>query len=463
MFIAEKNGYYIENLQLKKYFCKYRNINFKTKEEYYAYLNEHNIPTEKINYIRKSAYSIEVDPVPLQKWVEFDVAIGTYLYDNRDYSMYQFNNEEEIEEFFQYLKIQPDRFLQQCFYEGYEGDEVDTIEHVANEWIATYENTDYVFDPEKANTVFAHFVISYLPDDEEVRAKRKEAFIKVLANMKEITPNTFIYINAQNYREEDYLDDPQIMYLFRHESGVGPMRARNECLEWFYNSGYEYMILSDDDAFLAPTRSAKDFYQEIQDNVERFTKVPMDICYARNMQYRPFNRADAERAEIRGKMWELNFLTHHWLCWVLIRNFKKAYNDEQYMDETVEPWKNKGYDDTDFSFQMTAAGYRSWQNPLLQLLPYNAGEGNSAIYNKVTNPMYRIYNMDITRTKWLGEPNSKGVYDYASFREKLGQKKRVMLNRAVPIDNVRDEMKGRRVEEFVDKILGKKPEVIDKE
>ena len=435
--------YYIEDLKLKRYFCRFQGQDFKTQEEYYQFLVDNNIPTEDRSYMRKSAYAINADPVPLYKMQTYKVALGTHIYDSRDYSMYQFNSEEEIQEFLDYLKIQPDRFLQQCFYDGYEGDYVDSIEYLANQWAETYKDAEHIFDIANVNTTFAHFIISYYPDEEAVRAKRKAALVKVIENMKEITPNTFIYINAQNYKEEDYLDDPAVIYLFKHEEGVGPMRARNEMLEWFYESNYEYMILSDDDAFLAPTGSAKDFFKELRNNVEKFTKIPMDVCYSRNMQYKPANRKDIDRCEIRGKKWELNFCANCWLCWVVIRNFKKAYGDVQLMDEEVKPWENKGYDDTDFSFQL-ASKYKSWQNDLLQLMPFNAGEKNSAIYNKVTNPMYRIYNMDITRTKWMGPKMPDGHYNYDEFRRKRHQAKRVMFDRETPVDNVHEEFKGRR-------------------
>ena len=291
--------YYIDNCKIYRYFAQYNNKLFKTSDEYYQYLTDNNIETQTISYFRRSKYALESETYKLGKWINYDVALGTILFDDRDYSMYTFESNAEAAEFLKYHSVYPDRFCQQCFYDGYgEEDEQNSLEYIANKYVENFEKHE--FDPEQENKIFAHFAISYLPDDEEIRAVRKSAFEKCILDMKEITPNTRIYINAQNYKEEDYLDDPQITYLFKHEKGVGAQRARNELLEWFYNSNYEWMIISDDDSFLAPTESTKMFFKELEQYPEKFKSIPLDICYSRNMQFEPFDVYDVQRAEYRS-------------------------------------------------------------------------------------------------------------------------------------------------------------------
>ena len=440
--------YYIDNCKIYRYFAKYNDQLFKTKDEYYQYLTANNIETKNISYFRRSKYALESETYKLGKWINYDVAPGTILFDARDYSMYTFESNAEASEFLRFHAIYPDRFCQQCFYDGYgEEDEKNSLEYRADEYIKNFTHTS--FDAEKENKIFAHFAISYLPDDPEIRAARKAAFEKCILDMKEITPNTRIYINAQNYKASDYLNDPQITYLFKHEKGIGAQAARNELLKWFYNeSDYEWMIISDDDSFLAPTESTKLFFKELEELPEKFKAIPLDICYSRNMQFEPFDTYDVQRAEFRSKKWDFEYRGSSWLCWTVIRNFKKAYGNEEYQDVTIDPTKTMGYDDTDFSLTLASKGYKSWRLPTLELMPFNAGENHSSIFNKVTNPMYRIKNMGITRNKFLSR-NEAGFLDWEGFRVKNAQPRACIIPRRYQNDVMAD-MTGRNIE-FVKK------------
>jgi hypothetical protein len=435
--------YYIDNCKIYRYFASYNNILFKTSEEYYQYLKDNGIETQKTSLFRRSKYALENETYKLGAWVSYDIAPGTVVFDSRDYSMYTFESNAEAGEFLKYHRVYPDRFCQQCFYDGYgEEDEKNSLEYIANQYVANFEASE--FDPLTENTVYAHFAISYLPDEEELRKVRKEAFEKCILDMKEITPTTRIYINAQNYKEEDYLDDPQITYLFKHEKGIGAQAARNELFKWFYDSNYEWMIISDDDSFLAPTESTKLFFKELAEDPDKFKSVPLDICYSRNMQFEPWMLKDIDRAEYRSENWDFEYRGSSWLCWTLIRNFKKAYGNEEYQDETIDPTKTMGYDDTDFSFTLASKGYKSWRLPTLQLLPFNAGENHSSIFNNVINPMYRIRNMSITRSKFLSR-TKEGFLDWEGFRLKNNQPWSASVKR-LNTNDVLTEVTGRNID-----------------
>ena len=98
-----------------------------------------------------------------------------------------------------------------------------------------------------------------MPDDEVDKIARKQAHLNQIKSIKAITPYVKIHIIAQNYKDEDYLDDPQIVYY--KYGKLGAMKARNTALNIFYNSNYDFCILNDDDVVAAPTDSARNFFK----------------------------------------------------------------------------------------------------------------------------------------------------------------------------------------------------------
>ena len=430
----DRHKYYYnrEDRHIYRYFAHIGDQYFKTREEYDKYVKENNLPTESSYYFRLSKYALKNEKCLLGKWIKYEgIVPGTVLHDDRDFSRYTFNSVEEVDEFLNYYDAQDFHYCQQCFYDGYEGDEVDSITYRANEIIKTFG--EHVFDPEKENKKFAHFIISYLPDTER-RDARREAHLKQIGDIKEVTPNARIYIIAQGYKKEDYLEDPQITYLAKYDEPIGAQQARNELLKWFYGSDYEYGIFSDDDAFIVPTDTVKNFYEELENNTEKFTENRLDICYSRNMQYSPFNQADVEGIEFHNKNYQFGYARSGWICWALFRNFKKAYDKEFYQDVTIDPTKTMGYDDTDFSCSLIENGMHSYSNPLFQLLLLNSEEYSSTVFTGADDdPLYRVRNIKITDDKHM-DRDENGYIDWEGFRIKWGNPQQIILPREKEID-----------------------------
>ena len=418
-------AYYFENNTLKRFYCKHNNRKFKTRDKYLDFVDKNNLQLETINIFRKARFSQKYNGVQEGEFVPYQICKGTIVYDERDFSMYHFNDLEEAEEFLSYYVKDPDVYLQQCYYDGYPGDEVHDVELMADKIVA--ELPDVEFDASKENKVFAHFICSYLPDNER-RQTRLECHKKQIKIIKNITPTTRIYIVAQNYREEDYIDDPQITYLSKYDIGIGAQQARNEMFKFLYESDYEYGIFSDDDAILVPTENTKRFYKDVEEYVERFTSAPVDVCYARNLQYDPFKPGDILNKAV-DQHWMMYYNPFHWLCWAMIRNFKKAYGVEEYQDETIDPTILNGYDDIDFGWSLVQKGYRSYQMPLLQFIAYNNNEFKSAIFDKTKErPLVRVKNILITKEKFL-KRNSQGHFDHKEFRERVNHPLEIKIPR----------------------------------
>lgn len=435
-----------ENKKVLRYYASLNGKLFKTEDEYLDYVKKNKLKREEVKYFKKSKYHINANNELQGKWETKNIVPGTILFDERDYSRYTFEDEAEVEEFFDFIKNTPDAFIQQCYYDGYEGEgnegslQTQVNEVVAQSAVAIGDEYDETLE----HSSFAHFIISYLPDDEALRETRKQAMRNLICNIKEITPGARIYINAQNYKEDELIIDGQVSYLYIHEEGIGAQRARNELLEYFYNSSYEYGILHDDDSFLNPTDSAKDFFDELAKTPQKFARIPIDVCYARNMLFAPHIERDVAKAGFRSKNWEFLASPSSWLSWATVRNFKLAYNEEYYFDETIDPKNGDGYDDTDWCYRVASKRF-SWTLPQLELLLQLQGEEYSSIYNDLGSPMYRIHSLKATRDKYLPLTKSQTAWNYSALRRKIKQPKSWAVPRVVERDLNEDLDKDKKI------------------
>ena len=431
----DKHNYYYnpETKQALRYYAIINGEYVKDKAEYDAYIKEHNLPAISTYLFRLSKYALTNQKYLLGKWIKYDnFCPNSIILDNRDFSRYVFENKEQMKTFLNYYDAQDFHYCQQCFYDGYEGDEVDSITYRANKIIETFG--EHIFNPEKENKKFAHFIISYLPENEDGRNIRLDAHHKQILDIKETTPNARIYILAQGYKDTDYLDDPQVTYLGKYAEPIGAQKARNELLQYFYNSDYEYGIFSDDDAFIIPTATVKNFYEELEEDTQKFIDAHLDIVYSRNMQYSPFNEGDVRAIDTHSDNYFFGYARSSWLCWVLFRNFKKAYGQEYYQDENIDPKLHQGYDDTDFCYKLHQSGLWSMSNPLFQLLLLNSEENNSTLFmGKNDDPLYRVENINATAEKWIGR-DENGYVDYNKFRKQNPAPDYLLIPRKNKID-----------------------------
>lgn len=224
--------YYYLDHHLYSYYAKYDNLLFKSKEEYLGWAYSNGYQLSKISYFRLSKWARKTDEYPEGAWIEYDVVPGTILYDERDFSRYEFASEEEAVEMIKSYNDYPDGYASQTFFEGYPGDE-NPIAYVEPDMPIE------PFAPEKQCKQFAFFIISYMPDDSVRRKARMDAHKLQIKNIKFIAPQAKIYVIAQNWTENEYMIDPQIEYK-KYPQGTGAGKARNECLKLLYSSDFSW-------------------------------------------------------------------------------------------------------------------------------------------------------------------------------------------------------------------------------
>ena len=62
-----------------------------------------------------------------------------------------------------------------------------------------------------------------------------------------------IAINAQEFEEYDYRPNEKIKYINRHAKRQGFVKGRNQLLEWFYASDYDWAVWLDANAKVTKT------------------------------------------------------------------------------------------------------------------------------------------------------------------------------------------------------------------
>lgn len=425
--------FYFEDNCWNRYFCRYDGKLFKTKGEYYEYLKSAHTEPIRTSVFRHRRNAVCRAEYPEGKWIEYDLAPGTELFDERDLSVYKFDTEAAARELMKAYTFNRDVYAT-CPFEGYEEE---AIPEAATE-------TAEPFDPSKANKTVAHFILSYLPDDAAKRAKRYAAHRKQIENIKRITPQAKIHIVAQNYAESEYMVDPQIEYR-KFERGIGAGRARNECLRWLYGSDYEYGIISDDDALLRETETAAQFYREVETAPEKFIGAGIDVCYPRNMYHYPWNSGDVRDANRRGVVWDFGWMPSGWFHWTLFRNLKKAYDRELYQREDIDPSKGQGYDDMDFSYTLMDSGVRCFCEWTLQQVSQLIEE-EASVAQSLADGNYRAKSLNATRAKFLRR-TPQGGWDYDDLRARNGHPFCITIPKEAETD-VWNEISGGRAAEM---------------
>jgi hypothetical protein len=157
-------------------------------------------------------------------------------------------------------------FVAEALFSGYEDEPDYSVATIVNNLLSNVKVKP--FETSNEFKRIANFIISYLPDNVEERNLRKQAHLNQIKSIKAVMPNVKIFIIAQNYKEEDYIKDPQIEYY--NYSPLGAMKARNIALKHFYDSDYDFCILNDDDTVVAPTKSAANFIIELENNSDKF-------------------------------------------------------------------------------------------------------------------------------------------------------------------------------------------------
>lgn len=424
--------FYLENNHLYRYYCRYDNQLFKTEADYLEYLNEKGITPEETMLWRRAKISSKNQGNADGSWMPFNIAFGTTVFDERDISKYYVENETAAKRLLTCYDKYNDYYIDRCYFDGYDNSAdytyVDSGEEIA-EFNAVEENTKYAF-----------YVISYLPDDEELRAKRYAAHMLQIKNMKRLAPNTRIYVIAQNWKDEEYLNDASIVY---HKYGkLGAGKARNVALKLLYDSNYDYAVLTDDDITLKETKSAKQFFKEMRENTEKFTE--MDVIQSRCLIYQRLGQNDLDMSEYTSKFWHFVQEYEGQVHMCFIKNFKKYYDTEEYQNEVITPKNNTGFDDTDFFLALNQKQYKVYKAMFLYRYLGCMVEEESVVEN-AENGCFIYDNLTAARSKYL-ERFSDGGWDYWSLRAPLPD---ISIAREVE-SNTYDELDGLLIQKLKD-------------
>lgn len=221
-------------------------------------------------------------------------------------------------------------------------------------------------------------IISYLPNDTNLRQKRLQAHHKQIELLNKL--NCQIYIVAQNYRQTDLLKNDNIHYIL-FDDGIGPANARNELLQRFYNSNEDWMLLCDDDRYFYNYYDIFTFFKELNNTPLKF--IQLDYIRSHMASKLPFKKQIYEQP--------LN-LTHYVFedtqtigdtGIAIIKNFKKYYNKELYYTN-LKAESGEGYEDKDFCCQLKLNHIKTHILTTFISASYNYTE-NSTLFTSMDN------------------------------------------------------------------------------
>lgn len=197
-------------------------------------------------------------------------------------------------------------------------------------------------------------ITSYLPNNPEVKQRRKEANAKQIKWLHEIFPNKTIEVVAQNYADSDYLGAGFIRYSKHAQLGVS--KARNMILKSFYESDDDFLLLLDDDVILYDYYGGKELLCEIEENPAKY--MLFDRVTANNPRYLAFKKDNFKDKNVvtHWKLIRQPFNTGAPFC--VYRNIRKYKGKQIYF---TEPKGNEIFiEDVDFHIKWVMEGMTSF-------------------------------------------------------------------------------------------------------
>lgn len=169
------------------------------------------------------------------------------------------------------------------------------------------------------------------------RRKNKEA----MAHARASYPIDAFAVNAQGFQPDDY--EEGVTYIGNYPSGVGFVKARNELLEWFYASDYDWAIWMDANARVST--SAMNDFLTVLDAVKRDV-LDIDVIFSTLgltlSQGRIVAKQDKQYFE------EVKLISfkggYEWMHGLFMRNFRKVYGIEPMIRWDCDPRKGTSED-----------------------------------------------------------------------------------------------------------------------
>lgn len=227
------------------------------------------------------------------------------------------------------------------------------------------------------------------------RQKNIEAQKYMLENYKGIDEYV---IYDQCYNEEDMLKG--IKYIGKQKEGQGFIKSRNELLNYFYNSDYDYAVWMDGNKTVSKT-SLNDFNTLV--NALKTDKIDLDVIFSTiGINISP-ERMELKKRHDYFKNIYLLYKIHgyEYFHGMFMKNFKKYYNDEIYISEECDVWKGLN-EDVYFSILLRKL-YKTYLCPTIVI---NTPSSNSSTW-MTTKGSYDYPKVDKIKLKEIAEKESK--------------------------------------------------------
>lgn len=146
-----------------------------------------------------------------------------------------------------------------------------------------------------------------------------------------------IAINDQEFQDYDFRDDKRIKYVGGYKERQGIVRARNQILEWFYNSEYDWAVWLDGNVKVSKT-TLNDF-RTVVDACKR-DLLEIDVVTATFGNVISGKRIEARKAPDHLeniKLVQIDGASESpWIQCLFMRNFKKVYGMTPYLDSSLD-------------------------------------------------------------------------------------------------------------------------------
>lgn len=148
-------------------------------------------------------------------------------------------------------------------------------------------------------------------------------------------------VNDAEFAESDYREGFQ--YIGHHTERQGFVKTRNQLLEWFYNSDYDWAIWMDANGRVTKS-SLNDFDTLIQ--ACRRDEVPFDAIHTTLGINISGERIDAKKMpDYTENVYLVKFRSgYDWLHGMFLRNLKKYHGTPIYIDGRCDPRKGTSED-----------------------------------------------------------------------------------------------------------------------
>lgn len=396
--------YYYEDHKAKRYFCSFRGILFKSYKEYLDYVSECGLGLIDVAYVRQCRFSRKLSNYSdrmLQTFRVADCGEATIIFDERNLDSFYIADQEEFDKVMQTYREFVDGLSDRALFDG--------PDNSYNGYVYKSSRLPQDFNSEKEERSYAFYIISYLPNDINRRGKRYKAHLEQIKNIRNLAPNAKIYVLAQNYKEAEYIDLPQIHYV-KYSSGIGAQRARNEALKLLYSSDYDYGVITDDDICIEENNSAIQFFAEMGSNSKKFIDAGLDVIMPRYLLFNEYDEDDVNNAELYSANWAFQKTMQGQFHMTFVRNFKKFYGTEEYQKE-LDTEKFEGFDDIEFLLTLAKKGYNlSVCKQLIRNISNNLTE-DSVVCN-LQDALFVAENLAAARRGCLGK-TEQGWWDYS--------------------------------------------------